>query len=144
MLLWLALIHLAGILLFTEGFLLVQPPSSHPGLCREAQCSLPASYKRMVFLVVDSLRFDFLTPDPPQPVSPIYHNILRLPGELSMLDPQRSLLFSAYADPPTTTLQRIKGITAGTLPNFIDLGLTVSESWVSSLHSSGKKVKGLL
>jgi phosphatidylinositol glycan class O len=27
-----------------------------------------------------------------------------------------------HADPPTTTLQRLKGITTGSLPTFIDMG----------------------
>ncbi|GLB42642.1 putative type I phosphodiesterase / nucleotide pyrophosphatase [Lyophyllum shimeji] len=59
---------------------------------------------------------------PPSPVSPYHHNILTLPRELTATRPGHSFLFNAYADPPTTTLQRIKGITTGSLPTFVDIG----------------------
>jgi len=36
--------------------------------------------------------------------------------------PQKAFLFPFIADPPTSTLQRLKGITAGNLPTFIDIG----------------------
>ena len=32
------------------------------------------------------------------------------------------LLLKFIADPPTTTLQRLKGLTTGSLPTFIDAG----------------------
>ncbi|PSR92440.1 GPI ethanolamine phosphate transferase, partial [Actinidia chinensis var. chinensis] len=31
-------------------------------------------------------------------------------------------IFKAIADPPTTSLQRLKGLTTGGLPTFIDVG----------------------
>ena len=33
-----------------------------------------------------------------------------------------SLLFRFVADPPTTTMQRLKGLTTGSLPTFVDAG----------------------
>lgn len=36
--------------------------------------------------------------------------------------PDNSRLMKFIADPPTTTLQRLKGMTTGSLPTFIDIG----------------------
>jgi GPI ethanolamine phosphate transferase 3 subunit O len=36
--------------------------------------------------------------------------------------PNRTRLMNFIADPPTTTLQRLKGMTTGSLPTFIDIG----------------------
>ncbi|EJD40275.1 hypothetical protein AURDEDRAFT_170654 [Auricularia subglabra TFB-10046 SS5] len=69
--------------------------------------------------IIDALRFDFVSPAPPEPHSQYHHNILTLPRELSASQPDRSFLFHSYVDPPTTTLQRIKGITTGSLSTII-------------------------
>lgn len=37
-------------------------------------------------------------------------------------EPDHSLLAKFYADPPTTTMQRLKGLTTGGLPTFMDAG----------------------
>ncbi|GFU16276.1 GPI ethanolamine phosphate transferase 3 [Trichonephila clavipes] len=42
-----------------------------------------------------------------------------------------SLLFRLTADPPTTTLQRIKGLTTGSLPTFIDVSLNFASSEIT-------------
>lgn len=42
--------------------------------------------------------------------------------ELRKKYPDRTRLLKFFADPPTTTLQRLKGITTGSLPTFIDMG----------------------
>lgn len=36
--------------------------------------------------------------------------------------PEHARLIKFRADPPTTTLQRLKGLTTGSLPTFIDIG----------------------
>ena len=149
---WVTFIHLAGIYLYTKGFLLTRLSLSELSECSEddSTCALPPSHKRVVLLVIDALRFDFLSPKPPSPSSPYHHNVLRLPHELSALQPDRSLLFTSFADPPTTTLQRIKGITAGSLPTFIDMGSNfggysiLEDSVISQLRAAGKKVSELI
>lgn len=149
-LLWVTLIHLAGIYLYTRGFLLTRLSLSETSSCEDGSCTLPASHKRLVLLIIDALRFDFLSPDPPQPVSPYHHSVLRLPQELCHQQPDRSLLFTSFADPPTTTLQRIKGITAGSLPTFIDMGsnfggYSISEdSLIGQLHAADRKASRIL
>ena len=148
LLLWVAFIHLAGIYLYTKGFLLTRLSLSEISACPEggSTCTLPPSHKRVVLLVIDALRFDFLSPNPPSPPSPYHHHVLSLPNELSVKYPDRSLLFTSFADPPTTTLQRIKGITAGSLPTFVDMGSNfggysiLEDSIISQLYAAGKKV----
>jgi phosphatidylinositol glycan class O len=147
LLLWVFFAHLAGIYLFTRGFLLTRLSLSDYTACSAGKaCSLSPTHSRAVFLIVDALRFDFLSPDPPSPVSPFHHNVLTLPRELTTSDPKKSFLFNAYADPPTTTLQRIKGLTTGSLPTFVDIGNNfggssiVDDSIIKQLRLSGKKV----
>ncbi|KAI0804684.1 hypothetical protein BC629DRAFT_1590921 [Irpex lacteus] len=112
----------------------------------ESGSATKGSHKRSVLLVIDALRFDFISPDPPQPPSPYHHNVLRLPAELTQKYPDRSFIYTSFADPPTTTLQRIKGITAGSLPTFIDMGSNfggasnLEDSFISQLTAAGKRI----
>lgn len=75
---------------------------------------------RVVFLLVDALRYDFVeyNEDNQEPLP--YEN--RLPIMRQTLDrwPERTRLFRFMADPPTTTLQRVKSLVTGSLPTFID------------------------
>ncbi len=49
------------------------------------------------------------------------------------------------ADPPTTTLQRLKGLTTGGLPTFVDVSSNFASSevgedtWVQQIADRGKK-----
>lgn len=85
--------------------------------CRKSQ-------KRIVLLVIDALRYDFahynksLKEDELLP----FHNRLTIFDELLTTVPNNSLLFKFIANPPTTTMQRLKGLTTGSLPTFIDVG----------------------
>ena len=141
---WLFAVHLAGIYLFTRGFLLSRLSLPHLSSC---PLSLQPTHKRAVLLLIDSLRFDFVTPDPPHPPSQNHHHVLTLPGELTAHHPTHSFLFNAYADPPTTTLQRIKGLTTGSLPTFIDMGSNfggssvTEDSILKQVRLAGKSVR---
>ncbi|KAF9467526.1 hypothetical protein BDZ94DRAFT_963151 [Collybia nuda] len=143
---WVFFIHLAGIYLFTRGFLLTRLSlSDHTTCSKPGSCTLPPTHKRAVLLIIDALRFDFISPDPPSPASPFHHNILTLPRELTKSRPKNSFIYNSYADPPTTTLQRIKGITTGSLPTFIDIGNNFGgssieeDSILKQLRLAGKK-----
>lgn len=146
LLLWATLVHLAGVYLYTRGFLLTRLSLSEVSSCEDGSCTLSPSHKRVVLLIIDALRFDFLSPFPPEPVSSYHHHVLKLPSELTKKEPDRSLLFTSFADPPTTTLQRIKGITAGSLPTFIDMGSNfggysiLEDSVIGQLRAAGKRV----
>ncbi|KAJ1978341.1 mannose-ethanolamine phosphotransferase gpi13 [Dimargaris cristalligena] len=130
----------------------------------ETPCWYPARYRRAVVVVIDAFRFDFAAPvtsDPaawnalgwgPAPDSrssvplsascfadrpnPNYHGHLPFVQHLLQSQPERTQLFRFLADPPTTTLQRLKGLTTGTLPTFIDMGSNFAgsaideDSWI--------------
>lgn len=147
---WVAFVHICGVYLYTRGFLLTRLALSEISACSGQSCTLPATHKRAVVLIIDALRFDFLSPNPPEPSSPHHHNVLSLPQELTATRPQHSLLFNAFADPPTTTLQRIKGITTGSLPTFVDMGSNfggssiLEDSLIGQLVLAGRKVSTTL
>ncbi|KAJ8717177.1 hypothetical protein PYW08_005576 [Mythimna loreyi] len=75
---------------------------------------------RVVFLLVDALRYDFTEYDDSIEKPLPYQN--RLPIMREMLDrwPESSRLYRFMADPPTTTFQRVKALATGSLPTFID------------------------
>lgn len=144
---WVFFIHLAGMYLFIRGLLLARLSLSEHTTCSTPEsCALPRTHKRAILLIIDALRFDFISPDPPIPASPFHHNILTLPRELTKSRPKNSLIYNAYADPPTTTLQRIKALTTGSLPTYIDLrnnfggSLLEEDSILKQLRLAGKKV----
>ena len=105
----------------------------------EAECKLTPTHSKAVVLIVDALRYDFIAPSPPPSAqgesewtpNSHYHNVLTLPAHLTadhgipaFADKPGPASFVAHftADPPTTTLQRLKGLTTGTLPTFVEAG----------------------
>lgn len=143
-LVWVFVIHAIGLYLFTRGFLLTRLSLSQINTYDEP---LTPTHKRAVILIIDALRFDFISPNPPQPLSPHYHGVLKLPAQLTETQPRHSFIFNTFSDPPTTTLQRIKGITTGSLPTFVDIGNSFGgsavdeDSVVNQLRLSGKRVR---
>lgn len=127
--LYVFILHASSLYLFTRGFLLTRMALSNITTCHS--CTLQPTHSRMVLLIIDALRFDFISPLPATIPSPYYHHILTLPAELTALNPTRSFIFNTFVDPPTTTLQRIKGITTGSLPTFIDMGTNFGGSQIS-------------
>ncbi|KAJ7868643.1 hypothetical protein B0H13DRAFT_2064072 [Mycena leptocephala] len=72
------------------------------------ECILNPTHKDAVLIIIDALRLDFLSPDPPIPASPSHHGILTLPRELKEANPRNSFLFNAYSDsrPPHFSASR--------------------------------------
>ncbi|KAG1722347.1 hypothetical protein EDB19DRAFT_1898207 [Suillus lakei] len=135
-LLWVLCVHLAGIYLFTKGFLLTRLALPDRGAYASTEL---ATHKRAVLLVIDALRFDFIAEYPPEPASPFHHNILTLPRELTAAHPDRSFIFNAHSDPPTTTLQRLKGLTTGCRGKL--WGSSIHEdSIIHQLNAAGRKI----
>jgi phosphatidylinositol glycan class O len=66
--------------------------------------------------------------------------------ELAEKHPENALLLPFIADPPTTTLQRLKGLTTGTLPTFIDAGSNFAgtaideDNLIAQARNAGKTV----
>ncbi|XP_023954366.2 GPI ethanolamine phosphate transferase 3 isoform X2 [Bicyclus anynana] len=76
---------------------------------------------KVALILVDALRYDFTEYDKNN-ASPLYYQN-RLPVIRRTVDkwPNRARIFRFMADPPTTTLQRIKALVTGSLPTFVDM-----------------------
>jgi GPI ethanolamine phosphate transferase 3 subunit O len=146
-LLYVFFLHASTLYLFTRGFLLTRLSLSNVSSC--STCTLPPAHSRLILLIIDALRFDFLAPEPAITPSPHYHNVLTLPSLLTSQYPTHSFLFNTFADPPTATLQRIKGITTGSLPTFVDVGSNfggsqiTEDSIVRQMTQAGRKARNL-
>uniref|UniRef100_A0A1Q3F5Z1 Putative glycosylphosphatidylinositol anchor synthesis protein n=1 Tax=Culex tarsalis TaxID=7177 RepID=A0A1Q3F5Z1_CULTA len=77
---------------------------------------------KVILLVIDALRYDFGDFDPTLKDPLPYQNGLPVLEELRNRFPDRTRRLKFVADPPTTTLQRLKAMTTGSLPTFIDIG----------------------
>lgn len=76
---------------------------------------------RVMFVLIDALRYDFTEYDE-KLVKPLpYQNRMPVFWETLKRWPDRTRLFRFMADPPTTTLQRVKALVTGSLPTFIDI-----------------------
>ena len=75
------------------------------------KCVLEASYSKVIVLLVDAFRYDFAvwnsTLDPSESLP--YQNRMPYLHQLLTHSSDNAKLFKIYADPPTTTMQRIKG-----------------------------------
>ncbi|XP_060972946.1 uncharacterized protein LOC115725084 isoform X1 [Cannabis sativa] len=71
---------------------------------------------------------------------------LQVLQELASQNPSSARIFKAIADPPTTSLQRLKGLTTGGLPTFIDVGNSfgapaiIEDNLIHQLVQNGKRV----
>ncbi|KAL8771277.1 MAG: hypothetical protein Q9209_003182 [Squamulea sp. 1 TL-2023] len=132
--LWIFALHALGIFFFTKGFLLtrlvlentsecasppIELPRSNPA-SYSTGCWYPKTFDKAVVIIIDALRYDFTIPV--NGSTHHFHNALRVLHETAVQQPETAFLLPFIADPPTATLQRLKGLTTGTLPTFIDLG----------------------
>lgn len=139
---WVLFVHAVGIAFFTSGFLLTRlvlddasecaaPPIdvstsatklwTGPGNV-DAGCWHPKSFNKAVVILIDALRYDFTVPSGDVQDPKPYHNALTFLHESAAKSPQNAVLRPFIADPPTATFQRLKGLTTGTLPTFMDIG----------------------
>lgn len=117
----------------------------------EGGCWHPPTFKRAVVIIIDALRYDFTIPlnatesgavQTPQ----AFHDNLPFLYETAVTSPQNAFLLPFIADPPTTTLQRLKGLTTGTLPTFIDAGSNFAgtaieeDNLLIQLRDTGRKI----
>ncbi len=94
-------------------------------LSRVEGCWYPREFQKAVIIVVDALRYDFTVPFLPSEVDKEarqFHNAFPILYNTAKTRPENAFLLPFIADPPTTTLQRLKGLTTGTLPTFHDAG----------------------
>ncbi|OWZ20857.1 GPI ethanolamine phosphate transferase [Phytophthora megakarya] len=107
-------LHAAALYLFTTGFFLTRFEVSD-------RCWMPRRFRRVVFVVIDALRFDFAATGSSAQRSTFYSDRLPILNETLIREPEHALLLKFVADPPTMTMQRLKGLTTGSLPTFLDI-----------------------
>ncbi|KAF4554032.1 Type I phosphodiesterase / nucleotide pyrophosphatase-like protein 2 [Elsinoe fawcettii] len=157
-------LHVLGIYLFLSGFLLTRLVLDDKSECAvppialsdkyeagsvERGCWHPKRFDKAVVVIVDALRYDFTVPfraSAGQPDPRQYHNALTVFHEIASKQPENAVLLPFIADPPTATMQRLKGLTTGTLPTFIDAGSNFAgtaideDNLVSQLRNASKTV----
>lgn len=150
-----------GLLFFAKGFLLTRlvldtksscqtlPDGTNTISTSETGCWHPKSFEKAIIIVIDALRYDFTIPSHAAPAdrSPGYYlDNLPLLYETASKQPSNAILTPFIADPPTTTLQRLKGLMTGTLPVFIDAGSNFAgtdieeDNLIAQLRAAGKTV----
>ncbi|KAI4335126.1 hypothetical protein L6164_013802 [Bauhinia variegata] len=173
---WVTLmLHVVGILIFTRGFLLTRTELPNYSLCSDisqsfclspettprfyssddfdrttnssdASCWTKPAINRLVIIVLDALRFDFVAPSTFFKESKPWMDRFQILKEVASRHGSSARIFKAIADPPTTSLQRLKGLTTGGLPTFVDVGNSfgapaiVEDNLINQLVQNGKKV----
>ncbi|KAI0440202.1 GPI ethanolamine phosphate transferase 3-like protein [Xylaria telfairii] len=159
---WLLCMHVIGIVLFTSGFLLTRlvldersecaAPPIEPLIQWEGSgtidggCWHPKTFNKAVIVIIDALRYDFTVPVEDESKAEVYHNAFPFLYESAVQSPNNAFLLPFIADPPTSTLQRLKGLTTGTLPTFIDLGSNFAgtaieeDNILMQLRDHGKRI----
>ncbi|KAK9483470.1 alkaline-phosphatase-like protein [Lipomyces starkeyi] len=108
-----------GLLFFARGFFPYKPVFH--GYAPIESGAPPAVSDKVIFMVVDALRSDF-----------VFSNESAMSFTHSLISSGNALPFTARAAPPTVTLPRIKGVTTGSVSNFLDAVLNIAESDSSS------------
>ncbi|EDO47657.1 predicted protein [Nematostella vectensis] len=111
-------------------------------------CWVRARYKKAVILVIDALRYDFVhfEDNVEENKTLSYQNKLTSIHKVLKSEPNRAWLYRFKADPPTTTMQRLKGLTTGSLPTFVDAGSNFAtydikeDNIIRKLVEHGKKI----
>jgi phosphatidylinositol glycan class O len=131
-----------GLYYYAVGFFLTRYEMTNTAT---AQAAPKPQFKRAVLLLVDALRFDFAHYDEENLKPQNFQNKLKVIHEALNTQPQHSRLFEFIADPPTATMQRIKGMTTGSLPTFIDFrdnfasDSVAEDNLISQLKQQGHK-----
>ncbi|XP_043371195.1 GPI ethanolamine phosphate transferase 3 isoform X3 [Dermochelys coriacea] len=157
---WACFLFFAGIGLFTSGFLLMRIELTNRSSCSDplaapawpgqqvapGTCWMPQRVPKAVLLIIDALTFEFARFDPAKARPRPYENKLGFLHQLAGSQPRHARLYRFRADPPTTTMQRIKGITTGSLPTFIDVGSNFAsyaieeDNLLGQLAQNGRRV----
>ncbi|WQF75866.1 Putative Type I phosphodiesterase/nucleotide pyrophosphatase/phosphate transferase [Colletotrichum destructivum] len=112
-----------AIVIFATGFFPYKPVL--PGLAQYETLEYgpppAAPFDRLIFMVVDALRSDF-----------VYVEGAGFTHTQELIRQGAALPFTAYARSPTVTMPRIKAITTGSIPSFLDVILNLDEADTSS------------
>ena len=111
---------LCAIVVFATGFfphkafkagLADFPPGPH------SSSRVPAQFDKVIFMVVDALRSDL-----------VFGPASNFSFTQSLIRSGAALPFTGHASPPTITMPRVKAITTGSVPSFLDVVLNFAES----------------
>ncbi|KAH1277524.1 major facilitator super transporter protein [Aspergillus fumigatus] len=112
-----------AISIFSSGFFPYK--SLLPGLATFAETNIgtvaPKVFDRVIFMVIDALRSDF-----------VYSKTSGFSFTQSLIRSGAALPFTAHASSPTVTMPRLKAMTTGSVPSFLDVILNIAESDTSS------------
>ncbi|KFP57296.1 GPI ethanolamine phosphate transferase 3, partial [Cathartes aura] len=109
-------------------------------------CWAPQRFSKAVLVIIDALRFEFARFNPANASLLPYENKLSFLHHLATSQPRHARLYRFRADPPTATMQRIKGLTTGSLPTFIDVGSNFAtyaiqeDNLLAQLVQNGRRV----
>lgn len=166
------LLHCVAILFFTRGFLLTRTELPYFSHCsdisqsscfsssedpssttsnlnqtdRDQRCWTKPAINRLVIIVLDALRIDFVAPSTFFEEKKPWMDKLQVLQKMAATRGSSARIFKAIADPPTTSLQRLKGLTTGGLPTFIDVGNSfgapaiVEDNLIHQFVQNGKRV----
>ncbi|XP_042909883.1 GPI ethanolamine phosphate transferase 3 [Parasteatoda tepidariorum] len=170
--LWVYIMYVLGIWFFLSGFLLkrivIHQHSKLPtNLGVDINCKnltslravASASEKSMIYnethlqrfnktviLVIDALRYDFAFRESGSMHNEFYSDKMPIFKKLLQNEKGHAMIFRTMADPPTTTLQRLAGLTTGSLPTFVDICFNFASSeikednLISQMKAHGKKI----
>ncbi|CAJ0540613.1 Ff.00g076380.m01.CDS01 [Fusarium sp. VM40] len=117
----------ASIVVFALGFFPYKP--FLPGLAEFEPLDFgsppDAPFDRLIFMVVDALRSDF-----------VYSDLSGFEYVQNLIRDGSAMPFTANARSPTVTMPRIKSMTTGSIPSFVDLILNFDEADTSSTLAS--------
>jgi len=147
-------ITMLGIYIFSSSFFLAKRSLPRTSTCKDGEallrdtlqmdqalvesnsegyCWMGQTVDKLVVIVVDALRFDFAQQSFPKSFGRRLQN-------------KDAVLLQFLADPPTVTMQRLKGLTTGGLPTFAEIsgnlggGYVEEDSWVDLLYRKGAKM----
>lgn len=130
------IVQLIGFLIFLKGFF--PPKVVLDGFSKFDELGSPftvhgkAQFEKVIIMVVDAMRSDFMFSEKNSEMRFLH----------SLIEKGDAIPFTAYSNPPTVTLPRLKGITTGGAPSFVDAilniaddkddsqGLSSTDSWI--------------
>ena len=131
-----------AVLIFATGFFPYKPFIQGLAQYKSVEHGLPpkAHFDKVIFMVVDALRSDF-----------VYTDKSGFAFTQELIRTGEAIPFTAHATPPTITMPRVKAITTGSIPSFLDVILNFAESdttsslasqdtWLAQIKAKGGKL----
>jgi ethanolaminephosphotransferase len=131
-----------AVLVFATGFFPYKPFIQGLAQFKSLEYESPpaARFHKVIFMVVDALRSDF-----------VYSDNSGFAFTQSLIRSGEAIPFTAHATSPTITMPRVKAITTGSIPSFLDVILNFAESdttstlanqdtWLAQIRARGGKL----